>query len=133
MGPQVGVDNKRLTPIEDLKEFRIYPSPHQVIKISTSLTEEEEHELVNRLIRNVDLFTWTPYYMLEIDTRVLVRCLSIKPSANTVAQRKWKVNKEKRDSIEKEVGKLFNVWFIIETKYPSWMTNVMFIRLTNNR
>lgn len=38
--PRLEVDNERLMSTEDLKEVRIGPSSHKVIKIDTSLTEE---------------------------------------------------------------------------------------------
>lgn len=46
-GSKLGVNKERLAPTEDLKEVRKGPLAHQVTKIGTSLTEEEEHELVN--------------------------------------------------------------------------------------
>lgn len=49
-------DNERPMPIDDLKEVRRGPSVHQVTKIGTSLTEEEECKLVGQLNRNVNLF-----------------------------------------------------------------------------
>lgn len=54
--PRLSVENERLTPLENLKEVRINLSAHHVTKINTSLTKEEERELVDQLIRNVDLF-----------------------------------------------------------------------------
>lgn len=42
--PRLGVDNERLMPTKDLKEVRICPSTHQVTKIGTSLTVEEERD-----------------------------------------------------------------------------------------
>lgn len=62
--PRLGVDNERLTPIEDLKEVRIYHSDHQVMKIGTSLSIEEERDLFDQLIRNTNLFSWAPPDMI---------------------------------------------------------------------
>lgn len=42
--------------------------------------------------------------------------LTIHPSARQVAQKKQKVGEEKRVAIDEEVGKLFDVGFIMETK-----------------
>lgn len=52
--PKLGVDNEKLMPTKNLNEVSTSPSAHQVI--CTSLTGEEEHELVNQLIKNVNLF-----------------------------------------------------------------------------
>lgn len=57
LGPRLGVEAKRLTPIEDVKEIHIGPRAHQVTKIDMSSSEEKEKELVNQHIKNVDLFS----------------------------------------------------------------------------
>lgn len=46
-------------------------------EIGISLTEEKEHELVNQLIKNVELFACVPYEMLMIDTKMVSHNLSI--------------------------------------------------------
>lgn len=86
--PRLGANNKRLTPMEDLEEVKICPSTHQVTKIGTSFSEEEEHKLVDQLIRNINLFAWDPSDMPKIDTRVICHHLNIDPSTKPVAQRK---------------------------------------------
>lgn len=52
--PRLDPEVEVLTSIEDLKEVHIGPHAHQVTKIGTSLFEEEERELVDRLIKNVE-------------------------------------------------------------------------------
>lgn len=91
--PRLGRDNERVMPTEYLKEVRIGPSAYQVTKIGTSLTEEEEHDLVNQLIRNIDLLAWAPSDMLRINIRVVCYHLSINPPAKPVEQRKRKFGK----------------------------------------
>lgn len=53
-------ETKRITPTEDLKDVQIGLFSLQATKISNSLSVEEERELVDRLIKNIDLFTWDP-------------------------------------------------------------------------
>lgn len=98
----------------------------------TSLTKEEEHKPFVWLTRNVDLFTRTPYDMPEIDIRVVSYHLTISPSSKPVAQRKQKVDEEKRVAIEEEVGKLSSVRFIIKRKYPTRLANMVLVRKANN-
>lgn len=43
----MGVNKERLIPPKDYKKVWIGPSAHQVTKIGYSLTEEEDHELVD--------------------------------------------------------------------------------------
>lgn len=63
--PRLGTNNERLAPMEDLNKVRIGPSPYQATKIGTSLSEEEEHELVDQLTRYADLFSWAPLICLR--------------------------------------------------------------------
>lgn len=55
--PNLGTVPKWLTPMEDLKEVQIGPHTHQVTNIWTSLSVGEKRELVDRLRRNVELFS----------------------------------------------------------------------------
>lgn len=45
--PRPGMENERLTPTKDLKGFQIGPLAHQVKKIETSFSKEEERELID--------------------------------------------------------------------------------------
>lgn len=93
----------------------------------------EKYELIDQLIRNVNLFAWTPSYISGIDTRVVPHFLVVNPSSKLVAQRKKKVGEEKRTTIDEEVGKLSNVWFITEKKYPTWFANMVLVRKAVNK
>lgn len=70
--------------------------------------------------------------MPEIDTRVMCHCLTINPFTKPSAQRKWKVDKERRSTINEEVGKLSNARFITKTKYPTWLANVVLVMKAMN-
>lgn len=86
----------------NLKDVIIDPSTHQVTKICTSLTKEEEHELVAQLIKNVDLFARAPSHMPDIYTKAVSHHLAIHHSAKLMAQRKRQIGEEKRATIEEE-------------------------------
>lgn len=115
--PRLGTDVESLALTEDLKEPRIELLAYQLKKIGTSLTEEEDCEIINRLIKNVNLFSWAPSDMPRINTKVMSHRLTIHPSTKLVAHRRQKVGEEKRVAIEEEVGKISYVGFITETKY----------------
>lgn len=118
--PRLYVDNGRLTPTYDLKEVKIGLSANHMIKIGTSLTQEEEHDRFDQLIGKVYLFARAPSDMIRIKTRVVCHLLVINLSAKPVAQMKQKGWEEKRFTIDKEIRKLFSTRFIMETKYPTW-------------
>lgn len=50
-----------------------------------------------------------------------------------MSQWKCKVVHEKRITINKEVHKLIGDGFIIEVKYPSWLSNVVLVRKASNK
>lgn len=88
-----------------MKEVQIGPLAHQVMNISTSLTKDEECNIVDQLNKNLELFTWAPSDMPMIDTKVISHRLFIHPSAKPVAYGKRIVGEEKMFVIDKELGK----------------------------
>lgn len=95
-------------------------------KISTSIFKEEEHELVDELIRNVDLFVLVIQHVGDRH-QVVCHYLVVNPSVKPMAQRKQKFGKEKRGAISEEVRKLENDDFITEMKYLTWLANVVLV------
>lgn len=65
------MEAERIPPKEDLKKVQIGSQIYHVTNISTLLYTKEEHELVEKLINNIDLFTWAPFDMPGIDTKVV--------------------------------------------------------------
>lgn len=63
------------------------------------MSAEEERELVDKLIKNINLFSWDLYDMPRIDTNMVRHHLVIHPSAKLAVQGKQKVGEEKRVSI----------------------------------
>lgn len=129
----LGVEAERLTSTEDLKEVQIGPHTNLVMKIGTLLPAEEERELVDQLIKNVNLFARVPSDMSGIDTQVVNHRLAIHPFAKLVVKRKRKVGVVRRAIIDEELGKLLDVGITTKMKYPTWLTNVVLVRKANNR
>lgn len=108
---------------KNLKEIHIGPQPHQTTKIGTSLSTEQEGDLIDLLRKSLDLFAWQPSDMLEIDPSVVCRHLVVNPRVRSVIQRKCKMGKERRKVVDEDVKKLKGACFISEIKYPTWMEN----------
>lgn len=53
--------------------------------------------------------------------------LAIHPSVRPVAQRKQKVGKLKRITIDEEVENLYIIGFITKTRYPTWLANMVLV------
>lgn len=71
--------------------------------------------------------------MEGIDTRVVCHFLAINPSVKPVAQRKQKIDEEKRISIDEKVSILASVGFIIEIKHLTWIGNVVMMKKATNK
>lgn len=61
----------------DWEEVYIGPHTYQVRKIGTSLCMEEERELIDKLIKNGDMFAWDPSNIAGIDTKVGIHHITI--------------------------------------------------------
>lgn len=92
------------------------------------MSKEKERELVNKLIKNVDLSAWAPSDMIGINTKVVSHLFSMHPLVIPMAPRKRRAGKEKWVVVDEEVGKLCDTRFITKTKYLTWVANVVMIR-----
>ena len=59
--------------------------------------------------------------------------LSLNPNVLPIAQRKRKMGDEKRKAVKVETDRLFEVRFIREVKYPTWLANVAMVRKPNGK
>ncbi|RDX77260.1 hypothetical protein CR513_42646, partial [Mucuna pruriens] len=94
-------ERKRPHPVEKLKEVQVGPSERQRTKISTTMTKEQEAELVCCLQQNNDVFAWAPEDMPRIDPKFMNHRLSIADGARPVMQKKRKQGEEKRGACHK--------------------------------
>ncbi|RDX78623.1 hypothetical protein CR513_41075, partial [Mucuna pruriens] len=101
-------------------------------KIGKTVRLEGEDRLVKTLRKNVDVFAWSAKDMLGIDPDFMCHCLSVSPSAKSVAQKKRKQGEEKR-AVKEEVGKLLTAGFVREVQYPTWLANVVMVKKANGR
>ncbi|GAU20758.1 hypothetical protein TSUD_239520 [Trifolium subterraneum] len=67
LDPRDEFQDRRVSPIEDLKQVQIGEHPHQTTNIGTSLQSEERERIVTLLRNNRDLFAWQPSDMPGID------------------------------------------------------------------
>ncbi|RDY08045.1 hypothetical protein CR513_07759, partial [Mucuna pruriens] len=133
LDPRCHEEQERPHPVEKLKEVQVGPSESQRTKIGTTMTGEQEAELVRCLQQNSDVFAWAPEDMPGIDPKFMSHRLSITDDAWPVVQKKRKQGKEKRRAIKEETDKLLKVGFIREVKYPEWLANVVMVGKANGR
>ncbi|GAU42470.1 hypothetical protein TSUD_100820 [Trifolium subterraneum] len=99
LDPREELQDRRVSPIEDLEQVQIGEQPHQTTNVGTSLHLEEKERIIAILRNNRDLFAWQPSDMPEIDESVITHKLSISPANKPVVQQKRKVGEGRRASI----------------------------------
>ncbi|RDX84072.1 hypothetical protein CR513_34929, partial [Mucuna pruriens] len=126
-------ERERPLPVEKLKEVQVGPLENQRTRVGTTMTKEQEAELVQCLQQNSDVFAWSPQDMPGIDPKFMNHKLSIAEGARPIVQKKRKQGEEKRRAIKEETEKLLKVGFIREVRYPEWLANVVMVRKANRR
>lgn len=71
--------------------------------------------------------------MPEINARVVCHYLITDSAVRPVAQRNYKVGKEKRLETDDEVEKLKDVGSITEIKYPTWLASMVLVHKALNK
>lgn len=69
--------------------------------------------------------------MPGIPKEVTVHNLNVDPQVKVVKQKKRSYGLERRGAAEQEVQKLLKVEFIEESKYPTWLSNVVMVKKAN--
>lgn len=115
LDPIIEHGKMRFMPTEDRKEIHIGSYKFHTIKLATTMTKAKEEDLDALLKKNIYLFTWTLYDMLEIGDMVVCHRLTIISTMKLMVQRKHKVGKEKQLIVDEDVRKLKEVGSITET------------------
>nr|KYP73029.1 Transposon Ty3-I Gag-Pol polyprotein [Cajanus cajan] len=97
------------------------------------MTEESRSALCKVILKNKDLFAWTPSDMPGVDPEVMCHKLSVCTEARPIAQRKRKMGTERKLAVETEVAKLLDAGFIREVHYTTWLANVVMVKKSNGK
>lgn len=71
--------------------------------------------------------------MPRILEEVAIHRLNVDPEAKEVKQKKISYGLERRGVTEQEVQKLLSARFIEESKYPTWLSNVVMVKKANGK
>ncbi|XP_020233796.1 uncharacterized protein LOC109813916 [Cajanus cajan] len=126
-------DEERVEPIELKVPLQLGSQSTQVTYIGADISEEDRVTLGRIVMKNKDLFAWTPSDMPGIDPSVMCHKLSICPEARPIAQRKRKMGTDQKFAVETEVAKLLEAKFIQEVHYTTWLTNVVMVKKPNGK
>nr|KYP72087.1 hypothetical protein KK1_004668 [Cajanus cajan] len=133
LDPRSDAHDERPSPVDELDDLQIRKLPGQTTKISRQLTPELRRQLEAEILKNADLFAWSSADMPGIDAEFIYHRLEIHKEAKPVAQRKRKVDDERRETIIAETQKLLNAGFIREVRYTTWLANVVLVKKNSGK
>ncbi|XXG47635.1 hypothetical protein AAC387_Pa02g2248 [Persea americana] len=120
--------------IEDLTEVRLDPSdPDRFFLLGSQLPELEKTELLDLLLKNKEVFAWTPYEMPGIDPEVMCHKLNMDPKHKPVIQKARRVRVPQTEAVIEEVQKLLKAMAIEEVHYPEWLANTVVVKKKNEK
>ena len=116
------------------ESFLIDPChPKQVLRIGSELHPHEKALFKKFFSNNLDVFSWTPTDMPEIDHDIVCHKLSIKEDTKPVKQKLKRMNEQQSCAISDEVDRLLQAIFIRETFYPDWLSNPILVKKKNGK
>ncbi|KAJ4713136.1 Retrovirus-related Pol polyprotein from transposon 17.6 [Melia azedarach] len=134
LDPRVSEVEQRGEPVEELEAIPVCEDdPTKVVKVGTQLTSDVRTSLVEFLVEYSDAFAWSHSDMPGISLSIISHRLNVDSIHRPVRQKRRAFNQERYDAIEEEVDKLLRAWFIRESKYPDWVSNVVLVRKPNGK
>ena len=95
--------------------------PYKQVTISAALEPEEEHELLEFLNKNKDVFPWSASDLRSVSQDIIEHRLDIDPKIKPKKQKLRKMSDDKVAAVKAEVQRLLDAKVIREVKYPTWM------------
>ncbi|XP_065622758.1 uncharacterized protein LOC112030837 [Quercus suber] len=80
------------------------------------------------LLRNVDVFAWSPYEVPGVDSEFIVHKLNVDSSYPPKKQRPRRSSKEHTEAVKEEVQRLKESGAIKETYFPEWLANTVVVK-----
>jgi len=131
--------NYRASPLKE--DSRDQPAANAVerqiggktFKLGRLLSQEEQDEVAEVILRHLDAFAWSASDMPGIDPDFLCHHLSMDATVHPVRQRRRKFNEERWLVVREETQKLLSVGHIQEIQYPEWLANVVLVKKANRK
>lgn len=111
---------------EDYEDVALNEDLRKMIHVRLEFNLEKE-SLVQRLMKNLDIFAWHFMDMPGIDSQIGCHCLNPNSATMPMKQKKCPCNNERAKITAKEVDQLLQANFIKLVKYPEQLTNVVVV------
>ena len=101
--------------------------------IGVGVKDIERVEMLLFLVQNIDVFTWSPYEVLVVDSEFIVHKLNVKPLYRPKKQKPRRLAKEHVDAVGQEVKRLKETRAIREIFFPKWLANIVVVKKKNDK
>ena len=92
------------------------------------MNNQEKAEMLLFLLQNVDVFSWSPYEVPDVDPEFIVHKLNVDPSFPPKKQKSRRSSKEHADAVNLEVQRLKEAGAITEIFFPRWLANTVAVK-----
>ena len=90
-------------------------------------------EMLLLLVKNVDVFAWSPYEVSRVDSESIVNRLNMDPSFPPKKQKLRRLAKEHVEAIKQEVKRLKDAVVIKEVFFLKWLANTVVMKKKNGK
>ncbi|XP_076912664.1 uncharacterized protein LOC143571036 [Bidens hawaiensis] len=97
--------------------------PEQSITIGPTISEEAWAALKSLLVKNIDVFAWTPADMTGVSRSKAGHELNDNPTFIPVVQKRRKMGPEQAKACDEQVQQLIDAGIIREIQYQTWVAN----------
>ncbi|XP_058185921.1 uncharacterized protein LOC131303147 [Rhododendron vialii] len=118
---------------EELIRFFIPRGEGRYILIGSSLSIAECEEMYEFLMRNIEVFAWTPQDMPGVDPSFAMHSLNVDPNRWPVVQKVRRSSAAHTEAVIAEVNQLLEAGVIREVLYPTWLTNPVVVPKKNGK
>ena len=118
---------KKLIRVKILSDIDIY------FQIGISMEDQDKVEMLLFLIQNVDVFAWSPYEVLKVDTEFIIHKLNVDPSFPLKKQKPRRSTKEHVEAVKLEIQRLKEARVIREIYFLEWLANTVVVKKKNGK
>ena len=97
------------------------------------MSDKDKVEMLLLLVQNVDIFTWSPYEVPEVDLEFIVQRLNVDPLFPPKKQKPRRSAKEHVEAIKQEVKQLKEAGAIKEVFFLEWLANTVVVKKKNGK
>ena len=113
---------------EELEKIVIDDDEEKFFQVGVQLPPREKEELVVFLRKNVDVFAWSAYEALGVDSNFIYHHLNVSLYVTPKKQPPRRFSKEHFDAVKEKVIKPKWARAIKEVFYPKWLANTVVVK-----